>query len=86
MLTCVIDALELCYAVTTDIPAAFMHVDIDEVDHIKFKGIFAERLVRVNQHCTECISFLRNELLYYVPNSRKPYMAPFMMHYHFGAN
>jgi hypothetical protein len=40
--------LEKRYIATTDIPGAFMHAEIDEVVHIKFKGTLAELLVCIN--------------------------------------
>jgi len=44
-LTCLIDAKEERYVVTTDILGAFMHTDIDD---IKLEGTMADLLVRVN--------------------------------------
>jgi hypothetical protein len=48
LLTCVIDAMERKYVATTDIPGVFMHVDMDELVHIRFEGTLAEFLVRIN--------------------------------------
>jgi hypothetical protein len=34
--------------VTTDIPGALLHSDIDELVHVKFKGTIVQLLVKVN--------------------------------------
>jgi len=45
-LTYLIDAKEGRYVVTTDIPGAFMHVDIDEEVYVKLEGTMADLLVK----------------------------------------
>jgi hypothetical protein len=47
-LTAVIDAQERRKVMTIDIPGAFMHVDIDELIHVRLEGPMAELLTRVD--------------------------------------
>jgi hypothetical protein len=47
-LTSVIEAQERRNVMTIDIPGAFMHVDIDELIHVRLEGPMAELLMRVN--------------------------------------
>ncbi len=47
-LTCLIDAKEGRYVVTTDIPGAFMHAEIDEEVYIRLEGTMMDLLVQVN--------------------------------------
>ena len=47
-LTSVINAQERRKVVTIDIPGAFMHVDIDELIHMRLEGPMAELLTRVD--------------------------------------
>ena len=48
ILSCIIDALEMRKVITVDITGAFMQSDIDELVHVKFEGIMAEMLVKIN--------------------------------------
>jgi uncharacterized membrane protein YgcG len=47
-LTSVIEAQERRKVMTIDIPGAFMHVDIDELIHVRLEGPMAELLTRVD--------------------------------------
>jgi hypothetical protein len=47
-LTSVIEAQERRKVMTVDIPGAFMHVDIDELIHVRLEGPMAELLMRVD--------------------------------------
>jgi hypothetical protein len=47
-LTAVINAQERRQVMTIDIPGAFMHVDIDELIHVRLEGPMAELLTRVD--------------------------------------
>jgi Reverse transcriptase (RNA-dependent DNA polymerase) len=47
-LTAVINAQECRQVMTIDIPGAFMHVDIDELIHVRLEGPMAELLTRVD--------------------------------------
>ena len=47
-LTAVINAQERRKVMTIDIPGAFMHVDIDELIHVRLEGPMAELLTRVD--------------------------------------
>jgi len=47
-LMCLVDAKEKRYVITTDIPGAFMHADIDEELYIRLEGTMAKLLIRVN--------------------------------------
>jgi hypothetical protein len=47
-LTSVIEAQERRRVMTIDIPGAFMHVDIDELIHVRLEGPMAELLTRVD--------------------------------------
>jgi hypothetical protein len=47
-LTSVIEAQERRKVMTVDIPGAFMHVDIDELIHVRLEGPMAELLTRVD--------------------------------------
>ncbi len=47
-LTCLIDAKEERYEVTTNILGAFMHADIDEEVYIRLERTMADLLVKVN--------------------------------------
>ena len=47
-LTCLIDAKEGRYVVTTDIPGAFMHAKINEEIYIRLEGTMADLLVQVD--------------------------------------
>jgi Reverse transcriptase (RNA-dependent DNA polymerase) len=47
MLSCTIDARELRYVITADIPGAFMQADIDETVHMKLEGPLAHLLVKM---------------------------------------
>jgi hypothetical protein len=47
-LTAVINAQERRQVMTIDIPGAFMHVDIDELIHVRLEGPMAELLARVD--------------------------------------
>jgi hypothetical protein len=58
LLTSVIDAMEKRCVVTTDIPGAFMHADIDELVHVQFEGTLAELLGRINPSLYQKFIFL----------------------------
>jgi len=48
MLLCVIDAKERRNIATVDIPNAFMQADMDELVHVKIKGVMAEMLMKID--------------------------------------
>lgn len=47
-MSCTIDAKEGRDVATVDVPGAFMHVDMDELVHMRFEGTMAELLVRID--------------------------------------
>ena len=56
MLLCVIDTKEGRKVATLDIPSAFMKCDMDELAHVKFEGMMAEMLTKINpNHYLKCI-------------------------------
>jgi len=48
MKSCAIDAMEQRDVATADIPAAFMHADMDEVVQVRLKGTMAELLTKID--------------------------------------
>ena len=48
MISCVVNSKQGRKVVTLDIPGAFIQADMDDLVHVKFKGIMAEMLVKTD--------------------------------------
>ena len=48
MLSCVIDATEGRKVATLDIPGGFMQADMDELVYVKYEGVMADLLIKID--------------------------------------
>ena len=70
MLSCTTDALEGIKFITVDIPGAFMQADMDELVHVKFEGIVAEMLVKIEPDLYNIYALIEQDqlIIYTAPN------------------